>query len=153
AVRRRGGLLEERGDRFQFMHLTFQEYLAAQFLARQWTELPDDFLFRIVVDGWGGGVLLLTVGRLGAAGPYKGRAAFVEALCNRSGPMAVRLAAAELAATGLGDLTEPEPTLVGAVRQRLLDLWRDPTWREAKPATRALAGQALAVLGDDRDFE
>src|SRR5262249_45628945 len=31
AVRRRGGLLEERGDRFQFMHLTFQEYLAAQF--------------------------------------------------------------------------------------------------------------------------
>jgi predicted NACHT family NTPase len=35
AVRGRGGLFEKRGEQFQFMHLTFQEFLAAQRLARQ----------------------------------------------------------------------------------------------------------------------
>lgn len=153
AIRQRGGLLEERGDRFQFMHLTFQEYLAAEFLAGQWTKLPAEVLSEMLIDEWWREAWLLTVGGPAARVPYHRRNELVNALCNLRGSMSLRLAAAELAATGLSDLTEPVPALRERVRARLLNLWRDPAWSEAKPAARALADQALAVLGDPRDFE
>jgi formylglycine-generating enzyme required for sulfatase activity len=153
ATRHRGGLFEERGDRFQFMHLTFQEYLAAQYLARQWGEQPSDFLARIVTDEWWREVLLLTVGSLGSPTPYERRRAFIAALCQLQGRLPIRLAAAELAATGLADLTGPEPALQEMARQRLLTLLFDPALPEAPPAARAAAGRALAVLGDPRDFD
>jgi formylglycine-generating enzyme required for sulfatase activity len=152
-VRQRGGLLEERGERFQFMHLTFQEYLAAQFLARQWPEQPPGFLAEVVTDEWWREALLLTIGSLGAPVPYERRRAFIVALCDLEDSMPARLAAAELAATGLGDLTDPEPTLRAAARARLSALLCDPALVQVKPAIRALAGNALAVLGDERDFE
>jgi len=152
-IRQRGGLLEERGDRFQFMHLTFQEYLAAQFLARQWTEQEPDFLAEAVRDEWWRETLLLTTGSLGAPVPYERRRAFIAALCELEGSMDARLAAAELAASGLGDLTDPEPALRAMAQARLAALLRDPALVEARPLARALAGTALAVLGDDRDFD
>jgi len=97
--------------------------------------------------------VLLTVGSLGAPVPYERRRAFVHALCSLEGTMPARLVAAELAATGLGDLNDPEPALQEMARARLSALWREAAFVEAKPALRALAGQALAVLGDDRDFD
>ena len=153
AVRHRGGLFEERGERFQFTHLTFQEYLAAQFLARQWTDLPADFLSGIVVDDWWREAVLLTVGSLGAPVPYERRRAFIDALCRLPGRMDVRLAAAELAATGLGDLTDPEPALQDVTRDELVALLGDPYLAGTPPAIRAAAGQALALLGDPRNFD
>ena len=153
AARHRGGLFEERGERFQFMHLTFQEYLAAQYLARQWTEQPADFLAGVVADEWWREALLLTVGSLGSPVPYERRRALVEALCRLAGPRPAQLAAAELAATGLADLTEPEPALQDMARQRLTALLAEPGLVEVAPSSRAVAGRALAVLGDDRDFD
>ena len=149
----RGGLFEERGGRFQFMHLTFQEYLAAQYLARQWTEQPADFLARIVTDEWWRESLLLTVGSLGAPTPYEPRCAFITALCQLPARLPVQLAGAELAAMGLADLTDPEPALLDLAHDRLAALLAAPGLVEARPAARAAAGRALAVLGDPRDLD
>ena len=153
ATGHRGGLFEERAGRYQFTHLTFQEYLTAQFLARRWAQQPGDFLGRVVTEEWWREALLLTVGSLDAPVPYEQRAEFIQALCALPGTMAVRLAAAELAATGLGDLPEPEPVLVEQARARLASLWQAPDFSTAPAAVRLAAGNALAVLGDDRDFD
>ncbi|MBN2390636.1 MAG: SUMF1/EgtB/PvdO family nonheme iron enzyme [Anaerolineae bacterium] len=153
AASHRGGLFEERGGRYQFTHLTFQEYLAAQFLARRWVQQPKDSLARIVSEEWWREVLLLTVGSLDAPVPYEQRAEFVQALCKVEGHMKVCLAAAELAATGLGNLPEPEPVLVEQARTRLTSLWQAPDLSTAPAVVRLAAGNALAFLGDDRDFD
>ncbi len=153
ATRHRGGLFEERGDRFQFSHLTFQEYLAAQYLARQWTEQSPGFLVEVATDDWWREALLLTVGSLGPPTPYERRRAFVAALCELDGSFPARLAAAELAASGLADLTDPEPTLQALARRRLVDLLAEPALSEATPPARAAAGRALAALGDPRNLE
>ena len=150
AASHRGGLFEERGERYQFTHLTFQEYLAAQFLARQWTRQPQDFLAQIVAEEWWREVLLLTIGSLDAPAPYEQRAEFIRALCQLQGNMTARLAAAELAATGLNELPAPEPALLQLARQRLASLWQASDFVEAPPKVRWLAGNALAVLGDPR---
>ena len=153
AVRGRGGLFEERGERFQFMHLTFQEFLAAQHLARQWDALPDrdEFLARAAADEWWREALLLTVGSLGAPAPYERREALVAALCALPGPPEAQLAAAELAAVGLLDLTEPEPSLLDTARERLVALLADASLlNRATPPRRAAAANALARLGDPR---
>ena len=62
-------------------------------------------------------------------------------------------AAAELAATGLSDLTDPEPALRTMARDRLTALLTAPALVEAAPAVRVAAGQALAGLGDPRNFD
>jgi iron(II)-dependent oxidoreductase len=67
--------------------------------------------------------------------------------------MEARLAAAELAATGLRDLTDPEPTLTTLARERLATLWRAEDFAAAPFAVRLQAGNALAALGDERDFD
>lgn len=150
ATRHRGGLFEERGYRFQFMHLTFQEYLAAQYLAWQWEAQGADFLCEIVSDKWWREVLLLTVGSLGPPTPYERLRAFVTALCQLEGPVATQLASAELAATGLTDLVEPKPALETLARDRLVALVTDPALTNITPAARAGAGKALAQVGDPR---
>lgn len=63
AMRRGGGLFEERGAQFQFMHLSFQEFLAAQYLATQWREHSQE-LAAWVTDSWWRETLLLTIGSL-----------------------------------------------------------------------------------------
>jgi iron(II)-dependent oxidoreductase len=156
AIYRRGNLLEVRGDRFQFMHLTFQEYLAAEYLGSQWPRLAEqepDFLAGLVSDEWWREVLLLAVGCLDDPVPYEPRRAFIAALGRMEAALPTALAAAELAATGLGDLTDPEPSLLALARSRLAALLTDPALPEATPANRAAAGRALALLGDPRDFD
>ncbi|NPA91782.1 MAG: NACHT domain-containing protein, partial [Chloroflexi bacterium] len=61
AVRERGGLLEERAGLFQFVHLTFQEFLAARLLAKQRRDAWPD-LSRYVADSWWREVFLLIYG-------------------------------------------------------------------------------------------
>ena len=62
AVRSRGGLFEERAESFQFLHLSFQEFLAARWIVKQrekgWVELEGR-----LVDSWWREVLLLKIGR------------------------------------------------------------------------------------------
>ncbi len=75
-----------------------------------------------------------------------GHHAFIAALCELRGYVETKLAAAELAAFGLNDLTDPEPVLVNMARVRLVILLEEPT-------NRATASRALALLGDPRDFD
>ncbi len=149
AIRHRGGLFEERGSRFQFMHLTFQEYLAAQHLAGRWHDEPG-FLENIVCDKWWREVLLLTVGILGPPASFKQRRDFMATLCNVSDSSKIRVAGAELAAAGLSDLSEPEPTLKDMVHDRLLYLLHNE--EQMPPSDRAVAGRHLAIIGDPRDL-
>jgi iron(II)-dependent oxidoreductase len=135
------------------MHLTFQEYLAAQFLSRQWQSEAPDSLAKLVTDEWWREALLLTIGSLGAPTPFDQRRDFILKLCQMDASLPVALAAAELAASGLSDLADPEPILQNVTRKRLVELLTDPGIVEATPADRAAAGRALAVLGDDRDFD
>ena len=58
AVRDRGSLFEERAELFQFVHLTFQEFLAARELAKQRKEAWPDLAPRLT-DSWWRETLLL----------------------------------------------------------------------------------------------
>jgi predicted NACHT family NTPase len=73
AASHRGGLFEERGGRYEFTHLTFQEFLAAQFLSRRWPQQQPEFLAQMVKREWWRETLLLTVGSLDAPAPYERR--------------------------------------------------------------------------------
>jgi hypothetical protein len=61
AVRHRGGLFEEKAELFQFVHLTFQEFLAARWLAKRCRE-AFPHLQHHLTDPWWREVLLLTYG-------------------------------------------------------------------------------------------
>ncbi len=157
ALRSRGGLFEERGEQFQFLHLTFQEYLAAQYLARQWGQCAPGEVARWVADPWWREALLLTVGSLDSPTPYEQRRAFIQLLLGLAGDAEAQLVAAELAGTGLLDLTRAEPGLLAAAHARLLELLTDDALlNQARPPvggpTRARAADALARLpgGDTR---
>jgi formylglycine-generating enzyme required for sulfatase activity len=154
ALRARGGLFEERGEQFQFMHLTFQEYLAAQHLARRWHAMPD-FVPKLrtwATQSWWRETLLLTVGSLDAPVPFDQRRDFLETLLTLPGDADAQMAAAELAASGLLDLREPEPVLLDRAHQRLTELITGPALADARPIFRSLAADALARLpnGDPR---
>src|SRR4029450_10868617 len=61
AVRYRGGLLEERAELFQFVHLTFQEFLTARRLGKQ-RQGACPHLQPHLTDAWWREVFLLTYG-------------------------------------------------------------------------------------------
>ncbi|MCO5185370.1 MAG: HEAT repeat domain-containing protein [Anaerolineae bacterium] len=69
AVRNRSGLISERGDStFEFVHLTFQEYLAARHIAAQdYPEYLDAFM-QHYLDPWWREAHLLAIGHLGSTG-------------------------------------------------------------------------------------
>jgi formylglycine-generating enzyme required for sulfatase activity len=148
----RGGLFELRGEQFQFMHLTFQEYLAGQHLASQWRD-EKERLPLWVTEGWWREALLLTIGSLDHPRPFRERSDFITCLLALDADVEAQLAAAELAASGLLDLSQAEDVLCDQARERLLALLTDPTLSGVTGRTRAAAGRALAALGDPRDFD
>ncbi len=153
AARHRGGLFEPHGDQFTFIHLTFQEFLAGQYLAQQWADLPDDSpsLAVIVADSWWREVVLLAIGSLEIPPMlYDKREAFITALCQMADPAQAQVAAAELAATGVLEYHDPHPMLENMARDRLVALLTDPGLGDVRAPTRAAAGRALAHLGDPR---
>jgi formylglycine-generating enzyme required for sulfatase activity len=160
-MRQRGGLFEERGEQFQFMHLSFQEFLAAQYLATQWREHRDQ-LAQWVKDSWWRETLLLTIGSLDSPIPFSQRNALIEGLLELGGSLDAEsivsaadaetiVSAAELVALGLLDLREPENSLIQRARQRLVQLFQTPDLLHATPPPlREAAGIALALIGDPR---
>lgn len=68
-VRERSGLLSDRGDgTFEFVHLTFQEYLAARHIAAQDYPVYLDSFMMHYLEPWWQEVHLLTMGHLGSTG-------------------------------------------------------------------------------------
>jgi hypothetical protein len=147
AVRYRGGLLEERAELFQSVHLTFQEFLTARWLAKQrqgaWEHLQPH-----LTDAWWREVFLLTYGFAQMDHPPFARE-YLEWLSTQTGNSAHLLAGMELAGAALLELERPDPEVRRHQAERLLRTLRDPTIL-APGNQRVRAGDTLARLGDPR---
>lgn len=152
AMWERGSLLQERGGEYQFSHLTFQEYLAAYYLAE--TVRQVDKIVTLLsaeerlAQSWWRETILLVAGHL----ETKSAAAsldFIQGLITYTGDDALGLAAAELAAAAYLELDSQDGGVRTAVRQVLTRRLTNPQLT-ATPALRALAGRTLSRLGDTR---
>jgi len=147
AVRHRGGLLEERVELFQFVHLTFQEFLVARWLAKRrhgaWPHLRPH-----VTDPWWREVFLLTYGFAQLDHPPFARE-YLEWLSTQTGDGEVRLGGLELTGTALLELETPNPEACRQQAERLAGALADSAL-SASGFQRARAGDTLARLGDPR---
>ncbi|VAW42763.1 hypothetical protein MNBD_CHLOROFLEXI01-4149, partial [hydrothermal vent metagenome] len=164
-VRDRAGLLEAHGrnaddsdDVYRFPHRTFQEYLAGQHLL--WQRFPYDLakLVREDPGRWRECLLL-------AAASEKDRPSLVwllvAALCeedaaastldNKTALWGAFLAGQTLLETELTEINDAQLTSEQSSRQRIWQ-WQKQIINKGllPPRERALAGEALAALGDDR---
>ncbi|MCP4548639.1 MAG: SUMF1/EgtB/PvdO family nonheme iron enzyme, partial [bacterium] len=150
AVRYRGGLLEERAEFFQFVHLTFQEFLAARVVAKQrqdgWPRLLSH-----VKDPWWREVILLTYGFSQADYPPAARAYldWLSDLDREQDGSETRLAGLELAGSAVLELERPDAGLRREQARRLVTALADPGL-DAPGVLRARSGNTLARLGDPR---
>lgn len=147
AIRDRGGLLEEKAELFQFMHLTFQEFLTARWLDKQrqdaWPHLQSH-----LTDAWWREVFLLTYGCAQMDHPPFARA-YLQWLSEPRGDGETRLAGLELAGAALLELEKPNPDVRQQQAQRLAQVLTDPML-STSGVLRARAGDTLARLGDPR---
>jgi len=145
AVRSRGGVLEEKAGLFQFVHLTFQEFLAARLLAKERdASLPN--LPQYVDDTWWREVLLLLYGF--AKVDY---APFAEKYLDWLSELLpeLKLAGLEMAGAAAMEIERPDPKLRARQGERLAAALENNDL-PAQPKLRALAGDTLAALGDPR---
>ncbi|WP_374689185.1 SUMF1/EgtB/PvdO family nonheme iron enzyme, partial [Promineifilum sp.] len=152
AMAERGSLLNERDRVYEFIHLTFQEYLCATYLAHELTDAAAIARFLVdeghVADSWWRETILLTPGYLG----IDNRTAalkLIDQLSARPERDASTLAAAELAASAYLELNFTDQPTCDALAARLAALLTDVELT-ATNQLRGLAGVALGRLGDPR---
>jgi len=150
AMAERSSLLNERDRVYEFIHLTFQEYLCATYLAH---ELPDaraivDFLTSHVGDSWWRETIMLTPGHL-STDNRTAALKLIEELSRLSGRDETALAAAELAGSAYLELNFSDRPTGDTVAQRLADLLTDETLTVPN-SLRGRADIALSRLGDPR---
>ena len=152
AVRERGSLLQERDNVYSFVHLTFQEFLCAYYLAETVRETDAIVAFLTederITQSWWRETVLLTIGYIGL-GSKDTALKLVRKLTQVAGSDELQLAAAELAATAFLELESRDEALHQALHERLVALLTTPG-KQVQPATRMLAGDALGRLGDER---
>ncbi|HEX6900980.1 MAG TPA: SUMF1/EgtB/PvdO family nonheme iron enzyme [Thermoanaerobaculia bacterium] len=152
-VREHSSLLLSRGEhQYGFIHLTFQEYLAAVALARKAREGTDtlvDILAPHIGEAPWHEVVLLTIGHLAIIDQWEQAASeVVEGLLDRAP------GSPDEAAIWMGEaVADAGPGAVTFVcRERvvaaLLDMMRSVG--QVEPARRAAAGKTLAAVGDPR---
>ncbi len=148
AVRDRGSLFEERAELFQFVHLTFQEFLAARRLTKQrekaWTELAPR-----LTDSWWREALLLLYGFARVDWPEYAEQ-YLEWLSTQPRESPRYLAGLELAGAAILELEIPNPELQKRHAKILTDALENRN-TVATGILRANAGNVLARLGDKRD--
>jgi formylglycine-generating enzyme required for sulfatase activity/transcriptional regulator with XRE-family HTH domain len=159
----RGTLVEERDGFYRFLHLAFQEYLAARYLAQEYWRnegMKQTFAFvaQQTPNSWWREVATLLPGYLREESPLNAKrvisalAALPEwqAVAATWSPD-VQLAASEIAATATLEWFHDDEALRQAVVQRLMHFFGNPALlNQTQPRLRALAGRALAALGDPR---
>ncbi|MDL1895690.1 NACHT domain-containing protein [Anaerolineae bacterium CFX7] len=147
AVRDRGSLFEERAELFQFVHLTFQEFLAARELAKQRKEAWTDLAPRLT-DSWWRETLLLLYGFARIDRPQYAEQ-YLEWLATQPENSPCYLAGLELAGQAVLELETPNPALETQQAKRLAAALENRDTR-ATGILRANAGNVLAHLGDPR---
>ena len=147
AVRYRGGLYEERAEFFQFVHLTFQEFLAARLLAKQ-RKAGRTAVKKFISDSWWREVLLLTYGYLQMDYPPEA-VEFISWLSSLRGSDEIRMAGAEIAGAALMEMERPDSRQRLVQANRLVRLLSNPDI-SVPSHLRALAGRTLSLLGDPR---
>jgi formylglycine-generating enzyme required for sulfatase activity/energy-coupling factor transporter ATP-binding protein EcfA2 len=152
AMRSRESLVSEENAQYWFVHLTFQEFLAAYFLAETVREQQGILDFwaadERLTDSWWREAVLLTIGHMGGSSK-KSALQLVQKLGGLTGSDELQLAAAELAAVALLELESQDEGTQQQISGRLARLLAKRGLR-LQPATRALAGDALGRLGDER---
>lgn len=163
-TRQRGTLLEERDGLYRFLHLAFQEFLAACYLVDDYAE-DDGFPAKIrffsegqILNSWWREVALLIPGYYLTMERSRLAERFVRMLAglDERQPISdwsldVQLAATEIAATATLEWFPGNKNLCQALVQRLLHFFNTPALlNQTQPRLRALAGRALSALGDPR---
>ena len=163
-TRLRGTLLEERLGLYRFLHLGFQEFLAARYLAEVVSR--EEGLAGVVqrlaagplLDSWWREPVLLLVGYLSSTSPQ----AATRLLRQLAGttppahpaaglPPETAWAAAELAGSAAHEWDAVAGEVGQEVAQHLAGLLADPAQvGQVRPVLRAAAGAALGKLGDPR---
>ena len=161
-TRLRGTLLEERMGSYRFIHLAFQEYLAARYLAEVKRSeagvngIVAFFEKGLILESWWREPALLVSGYLNVTSPqiaqmYLRRLAGITDSSDAELTADVKLAAAEIAATALLEWPNIEKNLRRELVERLTGLFNNrELMNQAKPTLRAQAGDTLARLGDPR---
>lgn len=152
AMKERGSLLDERDCTYQFVHLTFQEFLCATFLAENRREVGKIVAFFIedgrLTESWWRETILLTVGYLGLR-PTDASLELARQLAQLPGDNETALAGAELAGRAFLELEAQEEATNKDLAARLETLLTNTTLMAPNPL-RAAAGVALGRLGDPR---
>ena len=155
-ARQRGSVLEERNGVYRFIHLAFQEFLAARYLGevtgRDSREAILAFLADRLDDPWWREPTLLLAGYLGAHAAKSARALLGALLATEADATPdAQFSAAELAGTAALEWPESGAPLRTECAHRILALLNDAAaLRQSAPPVRARAGDALARLGDPR---
>lgn len=162
-TRLRGTLLEERLGVYRFIHLAFQEYLAARYLAEVKRDVEGIVSFLEsgpALDSWWREPILLIAGYLGVTSPQTARG-FVRRLAGVGEKAAernarlepdVQMACAELAGVALLEWQTAASDLQREIAGRIAALYENiDMMNRARPTLRATAGVTLARLGDPRE--
>jgi formylglycine-generating enzyme required for sulfatase activity len=163
-TRQRGTLLEERDGLYRFLHLAFQEFLTACYLVDDYDEdggFPAKIRFfwdGPILNSWWREVALLLPGYYLTVDKSRLAERFIRLLAGLDDryPITawspdVQLAAAEIAATAALEWFHEDEALRQALVQRLMHFFANPPLlNQTQPRLRALAGRALAALGDPR---
>jgi formylglycine-generating enzyme required for sulfatase activity len=147
SIRLRGGLFEERAEMFQFMHLSFQEFLAARRLAKR-REKAYPILQEHLGDPWWREVFMLVYG-FAKMDDRETAAAYLAWLQTLDGEDEPALSALELSGAALLDVEKYQPALIVPAAEKLAARLFDPA-RKTTPILRARAGDTLSRLGDPR---
>ncbi len=152
AMAERGSLLDERDGEYRFLHLSFQEYLAAYHLAESAREVDKiaDFLEEEgrLGQSWWRETVLLIAEYLGLKNQDPALA-FARRLAAAPTAGELALAGAELAGASFLELDSRDAATRKAVSDRLVSLVADRKLTAPGPL-RAAAGRILARLGDPR---
>lgn len=148
-TRLRGTLLEERLGVYRFIHLAFQEYLVARYLAeviRSVEEIAAFLETGRLLDSWWREPALLVAGYLSMTSPRTAQA-LLRRLVTSAGRPEIQLAAVEVAGMALLEWPSFGETLHWEVAERLAGLFKNSATNQIPLSQRLSAGRVWGLLG------